>query len=245
MRCGTKFDPLDNMGRWQCRMHALPEPYRPSSDNDSIYACCGLRMQHAHKARMDFYHGLWEDSIQGCLLVDHQGPEEPKRQASDTVLFATHNQNKIGRDIPATSLTANVLSLSLAEVEAQGEIALNVNVAAPQGSQVDKNIKPILVEIIKEAYSDPWFIGLYTHKQLFDEIQGHKGYVPSRTIVWPEGMDDSVLVGMDDSTFVSFCLMHDTRFRDKLSVPVSIVRRAAKQMDPWVLTQVESYQNKK
>jgi hypothetical protein len=237
VQCDSLFDPLQSVGRLECRAHALPT-YRPIGANHATYACCGMRSDRIWHANLYFNFSLTKDAVHGCLRVDHQGPKDKPRTASDMLLFSRHNKAKVA---PAADAIP-VASLTLAEVQ-QPDIPLHVNVAAPPHGTVTKNVAPVLEAIIMDAYRDPVFIKTAENtrgERVYGKIVAMQQYDPPGTIEYPDGMDETVFRKMlnDNDAFVTFHLLYNTDYNRNVPVHIMTVRRAAREMDPDVLEEI-------
>jgi len=189
------------------------------------------------RAFLECNRNLSLTAIRGCLAMDHQRKDEPARTASDMTLFAMYNKHKVAPN----ATPGFVRSWTLAAVQRQGEVMLDVAVAAPPGTAVSKDIGPSLQTLIMDAYRDPLFIRSDAARNVYETIAGLDRNVPSPDIQYPEGMDESIFHAMlgNDDAFVSFHLLYHPGFRDQLGVPIAAVRRAAKRMDQDVVNEIK------
>jgi hypothetical protein len=155
-------------------------------------------------------------------------------------LFSEHNKERVAPSVPHDDRIKPLLkNITLAGLrELGGDITLDVSI--PGGGKVTKHVSEAFETIICDAYNDPMFINQLRFEETRSSIMSFKDrQQPSPTLKFPDDMDDSSLRFMSDDEFLSFHLIHDTSYNDKIPVTIIGVRRAAKELDPRVVKEVK------
>ena len=75
--CKETFREINNIGRWNCRMH-------PGEVEDGAFSCCGLKT--IYESRLLFMRSVVQPELRGCVRCDHRGVDD-QFSGKETVIF--------------------------------------------------------------------------------------------------------------------------------------------------------------